>query len=1054
MLAAHSWTIGASTSAVTQHVSTPVGISAQNTSSNDGGGESIGCIEITIPGAYEVESASIDAVSGGYAWTSSVSGSGPTVVTFAAVDDHNRLYGDPQFVTLDATITVSGSTVGQGDWSAVEYEHWDCTKVQGPTVTLPMQIDPGSNGAPSAGDDAASVVAGNTLTVPAPGVLADDTDPEDDPLVAVLESDVADGTLTLDADGSYTYVPDPGFSGTDAFTYRASDGSDASAPATVTISVTNVAPSAADDAYVAAKNVLLSVDAASGVLANDTDPDPGQTRTATVVTPPATGTLDLASDGSFTFQPLNGMTGTETFTYSVTDGVTTSAPATVSITVSNQAPVAIADTYSVHMGILLLTGAPGVLANDTDPNGDPLTASLVSTTSNGTLLLNSTGGFTYVPNLFFAGTDSFVYRVSDGHNFSSPATVTIGVTNGQPIAVDDAASGSHDRQLAGSVLDNDADPDDDGLAAVLETDVATGTLALAPDGTWTYDPPAGFVGTTSFTYRATDGAATSAPATVTITITNAAPIANDDALSVHHANVAAVAAPGVLGNDADADGDGLAAALVASPAHGTATLDADGAWTYDPAPGYTGPDAFSYTVTDGLATSAAATVTLSVTNADPVAVDDAATVHHASTLTGTSVLANDTDPDGDALAAALATDVANGTLTLRPDGTYDYDPDPGFVGTDSFTYVASDGATSSLSGTVTISVTDTAPITTDDTWSVAHDRPLVVAAPGVLGNDVDPDGDAVGAALVSGPTNGVLTFGSDGRFRFDPAARFVGSDSFVYEVDDGALTATATVTIEVTNLPPAALADAYTVVSGDELVVGAARGVLENDTDPDGDALSTTFVAAPAHGTLVLTGAGSVRYTPDAGFVGVDGFTYVATDGIDASAATRVRITVEAAPPAPSPAPRPDPTPDPAPDPAASPDPSPTPDDPSPEPSSEPTPEPSASPTPAPSDGPGTGAPSGGAGGGGAGSVERWSIGDGDDGDPRSMPIANLASSTLGIFGKAFDWLVPGAITAVPGLLLILAILAQAGGALAWLPVVRRKIGGFGLSSGSGPARR
>ncbi len=116
-------------------------------------------------------------------------------------------------------------------------------------------------------------MAGATLTVAAPGVLANDTDPEGDPLFASLIGDVSSGTLSLAADGGFTYDPDPGFTGSDSFTYQATDGSDPSGTTTVTIDVTNAAATTAPDAYAASKNNLLTIPAASGVLANDSDPD-------------------------------------------------------------------------------------------------------------------------------------------------------------------------------------------------------------------------------------------------------------------------------------------------------------------------------------------------------------------------------------------------------------------------------------------------------------------------------------------------------------------------------------------------------------------------------------------------------------------------------------------------------------------------------------------------------------------------------------------------------------------------------------------------------------
>ena len=257
MRAAHLWSIATSTSSVTQHVSTGIGLTVTNQSTTNSDGDSIGCVKVTIPNDFTVDATSVDSVTNGYTWTASQSGSGPTIVTFAAMDDNHRLRGDPDFDVLQATITVTPSRVGSHDWSATEWERDDCTTEQ-LTQVLPMTVTAGLNQPPAASSDAVSVVAGDTLSVAAPGVLQNDSDADGDALDALLVNDVSNGTLSLGAGGAFDYTPDPGFAGTDTFTYQAFDGSTTSAAATVTITVTNSTPGASDDAYAARKNVLLT----------------------------------------------------------------------------------------------------------------------------------------------------------------------------------------------------------------------------------------------------------------------------------------------------------------------------------------------------------------------------------------------------------------------------------------------------------------------------------------------------------------------------------------------------------------------------------------------------------------------------------------------------------------------------------------------------------------------------------------------------------------------------------------------------------------------------
>ncbi|BDZ41997.1 hypothetical protein GCM10025865_12960 [Paraoerskovia sediminicola] len=202
----------------------------------------------------------------------------------------------------------------------------------------------------------------------------------------------------------------------------------------------NAAPVGAADAYGTVEDEPLTVEA-PGVLANDTDVD-GDDLTASGVTQPANGTVSLESDGSFTYTPDAGFSGADTFTYVVSDGAATSDPTTVTITVEdgeqppvNTAPVAADDAYDAVDGEPLVLPAPGVLANDTDADGNVLTATGVVQPANGTVTLESDGSFTYVSDPGFSGKDVFTYRADDGQDRSKRATVTVTVKSRAQTAV-------------------------------------------------------------------------------------------------------------------------------------------------------------------------------------------------------------------------------------------------------------------------------------------------------------------------------------------------------------------------------------------------------------------------------------------------------------------------------------------------------------------------------------------------------------------------------------------------------------------------------------------
>lgn len=464
-----------------------------------------------------------------------------------------------------------------------------------------------------AGNDHYTTEKNVTLVVAAPGVLANDTDLQGDPLTAVLDAGPANGSLALNADGSFTYTPNPGFDGVDTFTYHANDAIHDSNIATVTITIINSEPVAADDDYSAHKNLPLTI-AAPGVLANDVDSD-ADPITAVADSTTSNGTLTLNSDGSFTYVPNMGFDGTDHFTYHANDGTDSNYLATVSITVTNDAPAADDDSYSASKNIPLNIAAPGLLANDTDLNADFLTAILDSTTSNGSLTLNSDGSFTYIPNTGFDGIDSFTYHASDGTDASNVATVTITVINSAPVAADDNYSTNKNVPLhvaAPGVLVNDADPDSDTLTSVLDSTTSNGTLTLNFDGSFSYTPNSGFEGMDSFTYHASDGSSGSNIATVTIVIIGSAPTAADDNYSTDKNTPLNIAAPGVLSNDTDPDNDALSVVLDSTTSNGTLALNADGSFTYTPNTGFVGSDTFSYHVNDGTAGSNIATVSITV----------------------------------------------------------------------------------------------------------------------------------------------------------------------------------------------------------------------------------------------------------------------------------------------------------------------------------------------------------------------------------------------------------------------------------------------------------
>ncbi len=246
-----------------------------------------------------------------------------------------------------------------------------------------------------------------------------------------------------------------------------------------------------------------------------------------------------------------------------------------------------------------------------------------------------------------------------------------------------------------------------------------GSLAVNPDGSFTYTPNVNYFGTDSFTYFVTDGGLNSNLAHVSLNIVaHYLPVAVAENFSVNENTTLTVAAAGVLGNDTNVEGGALQAVLVDGPKHGVITLNSDGSFAYKPDLNYFGTDSFTYKAVNGtlLLDSAPVTdyITVNYVNVAPIANNNTYTIEQDSKLVvpAPGILGNDVEPDGpQPLTAVLVNTTQNGTLSLNPDGSFTYLPNPQFSGVDSFTYKAFDGDKYSAVATVTINVQYEAPTT-------------------------------------------------------------------------------------------------------------------------------------------------------------------------------------------------------------------------------------------------------------------------------------------------------------------------------------------------------
>lgn len=659
-------------------------------------------------------------------------------------------------------------------------------------------------------------------------------------------------------------------------------------------------PIARDDTASVAQN---SSNNAIDVLANDTDPD-GNPLSVSSVTSPGNGTAQISAN-HLNYTPAPGFSGTDQFDYTVSNSQGLSATAKVTVTVNSAPPLqrppiarddAAMTPYATPVTV-------SVLANDSDPNGYPLTVTAVTAPAHGAAQVNPDGTVTYVPGPTYAGSDGFTYTISNGHGGTATAKVTLTVKppTGLLVARDDEVSTAYNTARRLAVLANDSAPP--GLVLKVEsvTQPSHGSAQIGSAGFVVYTPAAGFVGTDNFTYTASDGFET-ATANVTVTVLPAgSPTPQDDTASTPFNTPVTIA---VLANDSDPQGFKLTVESTTTPAHGSTTVNPNGTVTYTPQPTFAGNDAFSYTVSNGHGGTASATVTVTVQQPPPpVARPDTATTPFNKPVS-IAVLANDSSPVNLPLSVTQTTQPANGTAAIGSNGSITYAPHSTFSGSDSFSYTISDGY-HSASSNVTVTVQPPLPpVAVADSASTPFGTVVKIS---VLANDSDPNGLPLTVTAVTQPSIATVlpTINSDGTISYTPNAELSGVDTFSYTISNGYLSASAVVTVTVqAPLPPVARNDSMLIPFNTATEIP----VLANDSDPQNFGLIITQITAqPAHGTATIDNLnGTITYTPGMAlppfgtalepYVGPDSFTYQISNGFNTATAT-VNVTVQLPPP-------------------------------------------------------------------------------------------------------------------------------------------------------------
>jgi hypothetical protein len=873
-------------------------------------------------------------------------------------------------------------------------------------------------------DDATRTLYQYRIPGALPSVLANDTDPDGQPLTAEIVSPPAHGSVLLQASGLFSYTPAAGYYGQDQFTYRAFDGANYSSPVTVNLTIwpylTNTAGSAN---YTTNEDTSLLVSSNTGLLKGVLAAD-GTPLTVRLETGPSHGQLSLQADGSFQYIPAANYNGYDQFTYRVLSNTEASPVGTYRLFVNAvaDAPVTNPDTYrifedqaitldwrvnenttaanftgikqiqkfgfagtmqqmefSAAYNILAVRDAQKItLINAGNAN---VIATLATAETFSDMDFSSDGRYLFVAD--FGGetageatrpnrvqrydieTGTWVSKVAprvayrieaiDAQKFllldqlqnveltlndfgSTPATAITeldrmtqpsmyqgdieysAVTNRVYYANSNISPGKaywfdilNDKlnYWSGTTLSNtgSATLSDDAryfYSTKQQIDIAGNNISRTfPFSIVSAMNNLAISSENGYIYNALNGLLYG------YFFSNPSTIGTDESgttlwfYSNFSKEIAGYHMPGSFEhpavNDSDADGDALEFSILTTVSQGTLTPQADGSLRYIPPAGFSGTETFTYKVTDPAGNSSMGTATIIVQAVDdaPLAgLDTYATIEETSLTVSAAqgVLLNDSDPEGASLSITGVNQPANGTVSLAADGSFVYTPKIDFYGIDSFTYTIWDGTVYGT-GTVNINVSNTpdAPVAYSESFAGTEDVAMTASSSrNILSNDVDVDGDTLSAILVSAPAVGSFTLNSNGTFTYMPQTNFSGNVSFTYRVFDGyqlSNIATATLTISAVNDAPNAASDRYAIVWGASSVSAtAATGVLANDTDIDSTNLTAILVTPPQNGILVFNPDGSFTYTKNAGFTLADSFTYRARDAFLNSAITTVSI--------------------------------------------------------------------------------------------------------------------------------------------------------------------
>ena len=775
------------------------------------------------------------------------------------------------------------------------------------STNLELTVSPVNDG-PEAQDQAFTVGEDGVLTFNDQDLLTGATDIEGDDLsVEGVTYTGADGVLTDNGDGTYSFAPNENFNGDVNLSFNVSDGTD-TVTANIDVSVTpeNDPPVAGSTSYTVHEDNSITI-SNEQLLANSSDIE-GEVAIDSVTYSGSDGVLEINGNGTYTFSPNENFNGEISLDVVVVDEDDAAVSTTAGITVLevNDPPVAGPTSYTIDEDSVLTFNETQVLLNASDIEGDVQLVEINYDGPDGIFSINGDGTCSFAPNENFNGQVQLDVTIQDedGAQVDTHITVDVLPINDVPVSGDLAYSVEEDGSITLSqeqLLSQANDVDGDDLTASNLMVDGDATVTANDDGSFTITPDANFNGDIDLTFDINDGVDTLvATADLTVNPVNDLPQPQDQAFSIGEDGVLSFTDEDLLTGATDIDGDDLSVEGVTyTGADGVLTDNGDGSYSFAPNEDFNGDVNFSFDVSDGTDT-VQANIDVSVTpeNDPPVAGSTSYTVHedNSITISDEQLLANSSDIEGEVAIDSVAYTGADGVLEDNGNGTYTFSPNENFNGEVSLDVVVTDeeGATEATTAGISVLEVNDPPVAGSTSYTVHEDNSITISNEQLLANSSDIEGEfAIDSVAYSG-ADGVFEDNGNGTYTFSPNENFNGEVSLdvVVTDEDGATEATtAGVTVLEVNDPPVAGSTSYSV-NEDEVITISAEQLLANASDIEGEVAIDSVNYTGADGIFTDNGNGTFSFAPNANFDGDVSLDVVVTDEDGATVATSTSIDV------------------------------------------------------------------------------------------------------------------------------------------------------------------